>query len=159
MRKVWVSQRNKEKSPGVYVEWLDENKRRRSKYFAPQYKRHVKPFMDRKFLELNSEIRPVGSAVNVFWHDLMEQDKQAQGAKEEQDSIESLEAQVADWVKSQQIRDYVNRVEERLRLSGAIEEGGKIAEQLAWARRYADSVDPLTRTLKSEERDPEGVHS
>jgi integrase len=56
MRKVWQTRRKG--IPGVYVEWYDDTKRRRSKYFAPKHKEFVKIFIRRKFLELNSEIAP-----------------------------------------------------------------------------------------------------
>jgi len=72
--------------------------------------------------------------------------ERAQKAREEQERIHTLEADVANWVKSQQIREYVDRVEEQVRLSGQIEKGSEIAERLAWARRYADRVDPLIGT-------------
>jgi len=40
MRKVWTTSRNG--IYGVYVEWYDAPKRRRSKYFAPHYRKLAK---------------------------------------------------------------------------------------------------------------------
>lgn len=69
MRKVWVTKRKG--VPGKYVEWYDDNGRRRSKYFLPKYKKYIKPFMARKFAELNSDVRRPGSYIGIPWIDFV----------------------------------------------------------------------------------------
>jgi len=80
MRKVWVTKRKG--IPGQYVEWYDNSGRRRSKYFQPEFKKYIKPFQTRKFAELNSDVRPIGSVVDVTWSAykaMYFKDKQAEG--------------------------------------------------------------------------------
>ena len=79
MRKVWVSTRKG--IPGQYVEWYDSQNRRRSKYFAPQYRTYVKQFKARKFMELNGELRPVGDVMDVAWCDFVAIYKERQRAR------------------------------------------------------------------------------
>ena len=63
---------------------------------------------------------------------------------QEQRRVEELEDQVAQWVKSQQIRSYVLHVRsEAIRKHGGIEEGSPLGEWLKWARRRADIIDPV----------------
>jgi integrase len=71
MRKVWITERKG--IPGQYVEWYDDTGRRRSKYFAPEYKRYVLQYKTRKFAELNADVRPVGSVIDVPWSSAKEQ--------------------------------------------------------------------------------------
>ena len=78
MRKVWTSTRNG--IPGIYVEWYDDQKRRRSKYFAPHYKKLVKHFVARKFSELNSDVRPAGAVIDVDWAEFAEMYENAKKA-------------------------------------------------------------------------------
>jgi len=65
MRKVWTTKRNGK--DGVYVEWYSLEHKRRSKYFQKQYAKYIKPFMTRKFAELNSDVRPIGDVIKVSW--------------------------------------------------------------------------------------------
>jgi len=83
MRKVWVTKRKG--IPGQYVEWYDNSGRRRSKYFQPEFKKYIKPFQTRKFAELNSDVRPIGSVVDVTWSAykaMYLKDKKAEGIAE-----------------------------------------------------------------------------
>jgi len=52
---------------GCYVEWYDDTKRRRSRYFSPKHKKYVKPFLARKFAELNSDVRSIHSPISLIW--------------------------------------------------------------------------------------------
>lgn len=82
MRKVWQTKRNG--LPGVYVEWYDENNRRRSKYFGQAFRKYAKEFQARKFAELNSGVLPAGDVVSVPWQGMVEQyiaDKDAEGLR------------------------------------------------------------------------------
>ncbi len=71
MRKVWVTVRKG--IPGQYVEWYDDSGRRRSKYFMPEYKKYVATFKARKFAELNADVRPIGSVIDIPWSAFKEQ--------------------------------------------------------------------------------------
>jgi len=61
MKKVWKSHRKGR--AGTYVEWYDDAGRRRCKYFSPQFKSLIEGYITRKFVELNSDVRPVGSLI------------------------------------------------------------------------------------------------
>lgn len=64
---------------------------------------------------------------------------------EEEKRIRDLEAQLASWEKSQKIRQFLGAVEEahRLRARDNSEPSPSLSPWLAWAHRYADSLDPL----------------
>ena len=82
MRKVWVTRRKD--IPGTYVERYDDIKRRRSRYFGPKYKKYVKPFLARKFAELNSDVRPTHSPISLTWSNFVTaylRDKKANGIR------------------------------------------------------------------------------
>jgi integrase len=71
MRRVWISKRKR--VPGQYVEWYDDDNRRRSKYFAPEYSKYIKIFQTRKFAELNADCRPIGSVISIPWESAKKQ--------------------------------------------------------------------------------------
>jgi hypothetical protein len=68
-----------------------------------------------------------------------------QSRREEAERLKALEQEVALWTRSQGIRAYVDAVEREVVKSGmAIESGSKLHGWLAWARKSADRLDPLT---------------
>lgn len=70
--------------------------------------------------------------------------EQMRKEREEQQWLEGLEIQVANWVKSCQIREYLDQLEKRCwKLYGKIEHGSELDRWLIWGRRYADRIDPL----------------
>ncbi len=63
---------------------------------------------------------------------------------QEQRQVEGLENEVAQWVRSQQIRSYVSHIHSAaIKKHGAIEKGSQLGEWIKWATRRADIVDPL----------------
>jgi hypothetical protein len=65
--------------------------------------------------------------------------------EEEQARREKLHRDVSAWRKSEDIRAYLRAYEEKqLRRQGGITPGSEEDEWLRWARRYADSIDPLS---------------
>lgn len=58
--------------------------------------------------------------------------------------VRDLENQVVAWEQARRVHAYLAAVEEAaIRRTGIIEPGGPLAEWLSWAKRYADSLDPL----------------
>lgn len=53
--------------------WYDDQFKRKSKYFKPEYKKYIKPFQTRKFAELNSDVRTVGSVIDIPWNSFKQQ--------------------------------------------------------------------------------------
>ncbi|MCE5327855.1 MAG: hypothetical protein LLG01_15725 [Planctomycetaceae bacterium] len=61
----------------------------------------------------------------------------------ERQRVEKLMADAANWRRSQDIRDYVEALEQyALQKDGAIAPGSEQAEYIAWARQQADRLDP-----------------
>lgn len=81
MKKVWITTRKG--IPGQYVGWYDDQGKRRERYFNPSCKKYVKTFQTRKFAELNSDIRPIGSTITALWEtikkDYLEEKKNVDG--------------------------------------------------------------------------------
>ena len=66
---------------------------------------------------------------------------------EEEAKCRHLEQEAAHWHKAQQIRTYLAAVRERVsRQENGEEPNPKIEEWLAWAHRYADHLDPLSKS-------------
>jgi hypothetical protein len=71
--------------------------------------------------------------------------------RKEEEKIKHLEQVVANWNQSQKIREFVANVERAI--AEAKERNNKVpdlSEWLAWAYRYADSIDPIHLTLLSD---------
>ena len=67
-----------------------------------------------------------------------------QQRREEAERLKALEQEAAAWARSQQLRAYIDAVqEEALRLGASAEPGGQLHRWLEWARRHADRTDPL----------------
>lgn len=62
--------------------------------------------------------------------------------RKEQEKADQWDSWMADWHKAQEVRAFARAIEER---HGPIEAGGELAEWLAWAERYAERLDPLTK--------------
>ena len=72
--------------------------------------------------------------------------------EEEKKKREELEADVYQWRKSENVREYLNAYEARLtKEKGKIIPDSREAEWLQWARKYAESVDPLNKIFSDEE--------
>jgi integrase/recombinase XerD len=63
MRKPWICRRKGR--PGKYVEWYDEDGRRRSKYFAPKRMKFATPYLEAKLLQLNTDCLAPGQSAGV----------------------------------------------------------------------------------------------
>ena len=67
-----------------------------------------------------------------------------QRRREEAEQLKALEQEAAAWVRSQQLRAYIDALErEALTRGGVAEPGSKLHGWLEWARRHADRLDPL----------------
>lgn len=64
--------------------------------------------------------------------------------REEMERRQALERQVESWTKARQVREFIDEVERRAKTKGKpTEPGTELGEWIAWARRYADRLDPL----------------
>jgi hypothetical protein len=65
--------------------------------------------------------------------------------REEAERVRGLDRQVDGWLRTQQVRAFAEQVERRaaatVRDPGA---AGELRDWLAWVRRHADRLDPLT---------------
>jgi len=64
-----------------------------------------------------------------------------------EERIEPLDRNVAAWRRAARIRGYVQAMSDRMAVSGAIANDRDAASWLAWARAYADSIDPTCRPM------------
>jgi hypothetical protein len=62
--------------------------------------------------------------------------------------IEQLNRDLATWRRAERIRAYVKRVADRLAQQGSITPDSDEAKWLAWARQYADKIDPACSDVK-----------
>ena len=62
--------------------------------------------------------------------------------------IERLDRNMTAWRRAERIRTYGKAMEDRLLESGPIDPNSDAANWLAWARRYADSIDPMRGSLQ-----------
>jgi hypothetical protein len=69
--------------------------------------------------------------------------------RKEEEKIGRLEYLVNSWRKSQNIREFILAVEKAYTdRNSVIDPASDLANWLSWARRYADSIDPIDRTLR-----------
>ena len=61
--------------------------------------------------------------------------------------IKRLRRNAALWRRAQRIRAYIQAVSDRMAKAGPIAEDSDAAKWLAWARQYADSIDPTFEGL------------
>jgi hypothetical protein len=61
--------------------------------------------------------------------------------------IERLDRNVAAWRRAERIRAYVQAMADRMASSGPIAHDSDAGRWLAWARAYADSIDPTYRPI------------
>jgi hypothetical protein len=67
--------------------------------------------------------------------------------EEEKSRIQTLEMDAANWLKSQQIKSYVEAVRNLvIQNEGEIAQGSEIEKWLIWASQQADRFDPLTKS-------------
>lgn len=72
--------------------------------------------------------------------------------EEEKRKREQLEADVYQWRKSENIRDYLDAYETKLiKEKGRIISGSSEAEWLKWAREYASNLNPLNKLFSNNE--------
>jgi hypothetical protein len=81
--------------------------------------------------------------------------EQEQRQIEEQNKIKHLDALLANWTKSRKVREFVHVLEEVLKERN-IEPDSNLSAWLRWARRYADSIDPILLTFPANEADVAG---
>jgi hypothetical protein len=60
---------------------------------------------------------------------------------------EQLDRNIAAWRRAERIRAYIQAVAGRMEDKGPISPESDAAKWLAWARRYADSIDPTCRPI------------
>ena len=85
-----------------------------------------------------------------------EQERRRQEAErrrvEQEKQIRELESFVMTWDKSRKIREFMLAVEsELLERQGSIDETSQVSEWISWARKYADTIDPIVQTFKKAE--------
>jgi hypothetical protein len=67
--------------------------------------------------------------------------------EEEKSRVRTLEMDAANWLKSQQIRSYVEALRNLvIQNEGEIAQGSEIEKWLIWASQQADRFDPLTKS-------------
>jgi hypothetical protein len=66
--------------------------------------------------------------------------------------IERLIRNASLWRRAQRIRAYIQAVAAQLKAEGSIPPGSDAAKWLAWACRYADSIDPTCRPITIRQR-------
>ncbi len=70
--------------------------------------------------------------------------------EEEKSRVRALEMEAANWVKSQQIRSYIEAVRNIIiQNQGEIMPGSETEKWLTWANQQADRIDPLTKSPPS----------
>jgi len=62
--------------------------------------------------------------------------------------IERLDRNITGWRRAERIRAYAKAMEDRLVERGPIDPESDAAKWLAWAQRYADSIDPMCGSLQ-----------
>ena len=82
------------------------------------------------------------------WHRQWEETQRRQAEREarqaeETAKLESLEGEVRDWRRAQEIRAYVETVEAKaIGEHGAIDPESELGEWIKWSRKKADWIDP-----------------
>jgi hypothetical protein len=61
--------------------------------------------------------------------------------------VEQLDRNVAAWRRASRIRAYVQAMSDRMAASGPIAHDSDAAKRLAWALRYAESIDPTCGSI------------
>jgi hypothetical protein len=85
-------------------------------------------------------------------HRLWEERARLQREREERqrkelERLQALEAEAREWKRAEDIRAYVHALETKtVRDQGAIDPNGELGLWIAWARRNADSIDPLVES-------------
>lgn len=62
--------------------------------------------------------------------------------------IERLDRNMTNWERAVRIRAYANAMADRLQQRGRVDPDSDAAKWLAWAQRYADSIDPTCASLE-----------
>jgi hypothetical protein len=84
------------------------------------------------------------------WHEQQEEARRQhelaeQRRKAEEERIRVFDRQVDGWLRAQQVRAFVEEAERRVtEVRGVVVVGSELGDWLAWARRYADRIDPFT---------------
>jgi len=77
-------------------------------------------------------------------------EKIARLRREEEERVQALMQNAANWQKSKQVREYIEAVKkEAICENGEIVPGGEIARWLRWANDQVDRLDPLTESPPS----------
>jgi hypothetical protein len=81
-------------------------------------------------------------------------EQQARAARERQRQAEiakgkKLEEDAENWERSRRIRNYIDAVVEAAQQRGDRTDAGDLADWLAWASAYAESIDPLKSAVPS----------
>jgi hypothetical protein len=83
-------------------------------------------------------------------------EERARLRRDEEQHLNVLEGQVANWHKSQIIRQFVDAVRESvLKKNGSIEPDGELDKWISWAIQQADRFDPLVKSPPSILDEPE----
>ena len=68
--------------------------------------------------------------------------------RKEEEKIKKLETLVANWHRSEKIRQFLSEIE-KAAAENQDKHTGDLTEWLSWARDYADSIDPIHLTFRS----------
>ncbi len=80
----------------------------------------------------------------------LRREKIARLRREEEERVQALMQNAANWQKSKQVREYIEAVKkEAIRENGEIVQGSEMDRWLKWANDQADRLDPLTESPPS----------
>jgi len=68
-----------------------------------------------------------------------------------------IERQAEMWLKSKQLREYIEAVEEKAGRKVLLENEQQLEKWLTWAKDHADRIDPLKGPLPCAEKSPSEV--
>jgi len=107
--------------------------------------------IESKLPDLFAKAEALASEVHARNERFAETRRQEEGESRRRDELESridqLDRNVAAWRRAQRIRAYIQVVASRMEAKGPISPESDAAKWLAWARRYADSIDPTCGSI------------
>lgn len=121
-----------------------------------------KVWNDRKNDSLEDRLNEVMAHIVAVLEELVERKREKEAEelrrqeairlrREEEERRENLEADARKWHKSRKLQTYIDAYEDKLlELNDEIEPNSKEAEWLKWARKYANSLDPLRKLSKDQ---------
>jgi hypothetical protein len=122
-----------------------------AKKYSDSVRSHLEDQLDSVLTGVRNECKRIKRAEEqrLAWEVINRFEARVEAARDRERSemrqrIESLLSDVDCWDKSQRIRLYLAAFRDTLeRWAGPIDTEGEVGKWLAWALRYADSIDPL----------------